>query len=79
MPEVLIFRLMKELRISETGLQKIMYKDFKKHAFKIQLTQELKPVNHYSRRFFADRSLKIMRLMLNINRKSCLGRERISH
>ena len=43
-------RRSKELGIAQTTLWRIMRKIFGPHAFKIKLTQELKPLDHLKRR-----------------------------
>ena len=51
-PNQSISRRSQELGIAQTTLWRIMQKDIALHAFKIKLTQELKPVNHLKRRSF---------------------------
>lgn len=43
-----------ELNLSATTLHRILRKDLSLHAYKIQLTQELKHADHLKRRTFAD-------------------------
>ena len=47
-----------ELGIAQTTLRRIMRKDLGLHAFKIKLTQELKPLDHLKRRNFYNWSLE---------------------
>ncbi|CAB3225785.1 unnamed protein product [Arctia plantaginis] len=43
-----------ELGIPQTSLHRILHKDLGLKAYKVQLTQELKPADHQQRRVFAD-------------------------
>ena len=45
-PNQSISRRSQELGIAQTALWRIMRKDLRLHAFKIKLTQELKPLDH---------------------------------
>ena len=56
-PNHLIPRRSQELGIAQTTLWRIMRKDLGLHAFKIKLTQELKPLDHLKRRNFSDWAL----------------------
>ena len=47
-------RRSQELGIAQTTLWRIMRKDLGLHAFKIKLTQELKPLDHLKRRNFSN-------------------------
>ena len=49
-PNQSIPRRSQELGIAQTTLWRIMRKDLGLHAFKIKLTQELKPLDHLKRR-----------------------------
>ena len=51
-----------ELGISRTSLHRILHKDLNLHAYKIQLTQQLKPIDHFSRRVFSDWLLEHRRI-----------------
>ena len=50
-------RRSQELGIAQTTLWRIMRKDLGLHAFKIKLTQELKPLDHLKRRNFSNWAL----------------------
>ncbi len=43
-----------QLNLPRTTLRRILTKDLNMHAYKIQLTHELKPLDHFKRRTFAD-------------------------
>ena len=43
-----------ELNISRSSLQRILRKDLHLHAYKVQLSQELKPTDHAQRREFVE-------------------------
>lgn len=49
-----IRRRSQQLNLSSTSLQRILSKDLHMHAYKVQLTQEVKPTDHGRRRQFAD-------------------------
>ena len=51
-PNQSIPRRSQELGIAQTTLWRIMQKDIGLHAFKIKLTQELKPLDHLKRQNF---------------------------
>ena len=53
-PNQSIPRRSQELGIAQTTMWRIMRKDLGLHAFKIKLTQELKPLNHLKRRNFSN-------------------------
>lgn len=53
-PDTSIRHRAQELNLSATTLHRILKKDLSLHAYKIQLTQELKPADHLNRRTFAD-------------------------
>lgn len=53
-PKTSIRRRSQQLAISRSSLQRILAKDLRLHAYKIQLTQELKPRDHHHRRIFAN-------------------------
>ena len=57
-PNQLIPRRSQELGIAQTTLWRIMRKDLGLHAFKIKLTQELKPLDHLKRRNFSNWALE---------------------
>ena len=56
-PNQSILRRSQELGIAQTALWRIMQKDLGLHAFKIKLTQELKPLDHLKRRNFSNWAL----------------------
>ena len=56
-PNQSIPRRSQELDIAQTTLWRIMRKDLGLHAFKIKLTQELKPLDHQKRRNFSNWAL----------------------
>ena len=43
-----------QLSTSRTSLMRILNKDLNLHAFKVQLTQELRPTDHFERRQYAE-------------------------
>lgn len=47
-------RRAQQLNISRTSLMRILNKDLNLHAYKVQLTQELKPTDHFKRRQYAE-------------------------
>ena len=53
-PGLSISRRSQELGLSKATLHRILYNDLGLHAYKVQLTQELKPLDHGKRRTFAD-------------------------
>lgn len=53
-PNTSIRHRAQELHLSTATLHRILTKDLSLHAYKIQLTQELKPKDHLKRRTFAD-------------------------
>lgn len=53
-PGLSIPRRSQQLGISKTSLHRILHKDLSLHAYKVQLTQELKPADHAQRRTFVD-------------------------
>ena len=53
-PGLSIPRRSLELGIPQTSLHRILHKDLGLKAYKVQLTQELKPADHQQRRVFAD-------------------------
>ena len=53
-PNQSIPRRSQELGIAQTTLWRIMRKDLGLHAFKIKLTQKLKPLDHLKRRNFSN-------------------------
>ena len=56
-PNQSIPRRSQELGIAQTTLWRIMPKDLGLHTFKIELTQELKPLDHLKRRNFSNWAL----------------------
>ena len=56
-PNQSIPRRSQELGIAQTTLWRIMQKDLGRHAFKIKLTQEKKPLDHLKRRNFPNWAL----------------------
>ena len=56
-PNQSIPRRSQELGSAQTTLWRIMRKDIGLHAFKIKLTQELKPLDHLKRRNFSNWAL----------------------
>lgn len=57
-PNVSIPRRCQQLQISKTTLWRILREDLNLRAYKIALTQELKPADHEMRRIFSDWALK---------------------
>lgn len=57
-PSKSIRRRSQQLHISPTALYPILKKDLSLHPYKIQLTQELKPLNHWKSLRFAQWVLK---------------------
>ena len=55
--KILFPRRSKEMRIAQTTLWRIMRKDLGLHVFKIKLTQEVKPLDHWKRRNFSNWAL----------------------
>ena len=53
-PNTSIRHRAQEMSISATTLHRILTNDFSLHAYKIQLTQELKPGDHLKRLAFAN-------------------------
>lgn len=53
-PKTSIRHRSQQLAISRSSLQRILTNDLRLHAYKIQLTQELKPRDHHHRRIFAN-------------------------
>lgn len=53
-PTMSIPRRSQELDISSTSLWRILHLDLHLHPYKIQLTQELKPIDHFQRRRFVN-------------------------
>lgn len=53
-PETSIRHRSQELDLSYSTTQRILTKDLHLHAYKIQITQELKPADHLKRRVFAN-------------------------
>ena len=47
------YRRSQQLNISETSLRRILHKDFAMTPYKVQLVQELKPIDHPTRFRFA--------------------------
>lgn len=68
-PNQSIPRRSQELGIAQTTLRRILRKDLGLHPYKIQLTQELKPMVNLKRRTFSDLALEKMRLDDQFHRK----------
>ena len=47
-------RRAQQLHLSRSSLMNIMHKDLHLHAYKVQLAQELKPLDHSKRREWAE-------------------------
>ena len=62
-------RHFQELGIAQTTLWRIMRKDLDLHAFKIKLTQELKPLDHSKRRNFSNWALAMLEENEEFHRK----------
>ncbi|CAH1991124.1 unnamed protein product [Acanthoscelides obtectus] len=62
-------RRSQELGISRTSLLRILHKDLTVHAYKIQLTQELRRADHISRRTFSDWLLEHRQIDANFSSK----------
>ena len=58
-PGLSIPRRSLELGIPQTSLHRILHKDLGLKAYKVQLTQELKPADHQQRRVFVDWDLEM--------------------
>ena len=52
-PSISIHRRSQQLNISETSIKRILHKDLGITPYKIQLVQELKPIDHPMRFHFA--------------------------
>ena len=50
-PSTLIHRCSQQLNIAETPWRRILHKDLGMTSYKVQLVQELKPIDHPMRRF----------------------------
>ena len=74
-PVLLIPRRSLELDIPQTTLHRILHKDLGLKAFKVQLTQELKPVDHHKRRIFADWVLQMHQNDPDFHRKIIFSNE----
>lgn len=57
-PNLSIPRRSQQLNLSQTTTWRILRKDLGLHPYKIQLVQELKPLDHHKRRLFADFALE---------------------
>ena len=68
-PNQLIPRRSQELSITQTTLWRIMREYLGLHAFKIKLTQELKPLNHLKRRNFSNWGLAKLKENEEFHRK----------
>ena len=68
-PNQLIPRRSQKLSISQTTLSRIMRRDFDLHAFKIKLTQELKPLDHLKHRNFSNWALAKLKENEEFHRK----------
>ena len=68
-PNQSIPRRSQELGIAQTKLWRIMRKYLGLHAFKIKLTQELKPLDHLKRRNFSNLALAKLEENKEFNRK----------
>ncbi|CAK9831720.1 Transposable element Tc3 transposase [Anthophora retusa] len=53
-PNLSISQRSQQLGISQTSVWRILHRDLGLHSYKIQLTEELKPADHYMRREFTD-------------------------
>ena len=77
-PNQSIPRRSQELGIAETTLWRIMRNDRGLHAFKIKLTQELKPLDHLKRRNFSNWDLAKLEETKNFIEKSSSAMKLIS-
>ena len=77
-PNQSIPRRSQELGIAQTTLWRIMRKDLGLHAFKIKLTQELKPRDHLKRRNFSNWAVAKHKKMKNFIEKSSSAMKLIS-
>jgi len=68
-PSTSIRHRSQQLDLSYTTMQRILTKDLHLHAYKIQLTQELKPADHEQRRIFVDWMLENHQLNENFSNK----------
>lgn len=78
-PGLSIPRRSLELDIPQTTLHRILHKDLSLKAFKVQLTQELKPVDHHKRRIFADWVLQMHQNDPDFHRKIIFSDEAHFH
>ena len=78
-PGLSIPRRSLELGIPQTSLHRILHKDLGLKAYKVQLTQELKPADHQQRRVFADWVLEMHENDPEFHRKIILTDEAHFH
>ena len=78
-PGLSIPRRSLELGISQITLHRILYKDLCLKAYKVQLTQELKPVDHQQRHVFANWVLEMQENELEFHQKNIMSDEAYFH
>ena len=78
-PGTSIRRRGKELQISRSSLQRILTADLRLHAYKVQLTQELKPNDHAQRRAFVEWIIEHQQVDADFSSKIILSDEAHFH
>ncbi|KYN30724.1 hypothetical protein ALC56_14968 [Trachymyrmex septentrionalis] len=78
-PGTSIRRRGQELQISRSSLQRILTKDLCLHAYKIQLTQQLKPNDHTQRREFVEWIIEHQQMDADFSSKIILSDEAHFH
>jgi hypothetical protein len=68
-PGTSLRHLSQQLDIPRSIMQRILTKDLQLHAYKIQLTQELKPTDHVQRREFVNWVLESQKVDGNFSKK----------
>lgn len=68
-PKTSTTRRSQELGISRRSLGRILHKDLNLHAYKIQLCQQLKPIDHFSRRVLSDWLIEHRKIDANFSSK----------
>lgn len=78
-PRTSIRRRGQELQISRSSLQRILTEDLRLHAYKVQLTQELKPNDHAQRREFVEWIIEHQQVDPDFSKKIILSDEAHFH
>ena len=68
-PKTSTTRRSQELGISRRSLGRILHKDLNLHAYKIQLCQQLKSIDHFSRRVFSEWLIEQRKIDANFSSK----------